>query len=444
MRHLWDFFEKANALVYVSDMDSHEIVYMNRKALEIYHLSSVDDVKEKKCHEVLFGNCAPCAVCSNAKLEEGEFLEWEYFNPMLNRHFHLMDTMTIENGRRCRFEIAIDINENEDSRRSSGRHADLEARVNKGIQHAICEPDPNKSIDIILEFLGKILNGDRACVFEKNALGGDDNTYEWTAAGATPQKHNLQNLPPEICEQWYRSFKENKKIMFDDIEEMKDTDPLQYETLKKQDIHSVVAVPLYDNFKIIGFYGIDNPPRQELDYAINMLQIVGYFITSMIKRRDIMNQLCEMSFLDQLTKLGNRYAMGEYIVNVRKNKSLGVVYCDISGLKRVNDTLGHEMGDDLICRAAQSLKSAFEGYGLFRIGGDELLVICENIDEDTLHSCIELLRQKAMDNSVNLAIGAVWEQNYKNNMQKCISEAEERMYKDKNEYYRLAGIDRRR
>ena len=75
MRHLWDFFEKANELVYASDMDSQEILYMNRKALEIYGVSSIDEVRGKKCHEVLFGNNASCAACSNEKLEEGEFVE---------------------------------------------------------------------------------------------------------------------------------------------------------------------------------------------------------------------------------------------------------------------------------------------------------------------------------------------------------------------------------
>lgn len=331
-----------------------------------------------------------------------------------------------------------------EDRQAMDRYRNLESIVNEGIKNAICEPDPDKSIDIILEFLGKTLNGERAYIFEKNSYGRDDNTYEWVAAGVTPEKDNLQNLPPEICENWYRYFGKNENILFDDIEKMRQDDPLQYENLKRQNIHSIVVVPLYGDNAVIGFYGIDNPPKQDLGYAFAMLQIVGYFISAMLKKRDYINQIREMSLHDQLTKLGNRYAMDEYICNIGSGESLGIVYCDITGLKRTNDTLGHKKGDELICRACDSLKSNFGEYGLFRIGGDELLAICVGIDEDTLQKRIALLRKSAAENSVVLAVGAVWEGNVQNNLQKIIDEAERLMYQEKNEYYRITGIDRRR
>lgn len=439
-----EFFENANELAYVSDMDSYEILYMNKKAMEAYGISSVEELKGKKCYEVFYGNSAPCAICNNEKLSEGDFIEWKYFNPVLDQYFLLMDTMAEEGGRRRHFELAVDISENEGSRQTLDRHESMEAHINAGIKQATCEPDPDKSIDIILEFLGKELNGERAYIFEKNSLGGDDNTYEWTAAGITSEKENLQNVPPEVCANWYRYFNENKSVMYDDIEKIRDDDPLVYETLKNQDIHSIVVVPLYEDYQVIGFYGIDNPPKQYLDDTLNMLQIVGYFISSMLKRRDMLNQLREMSLCDQLTKLGNRHAMEEYIVNVQRDKSVGIVYCDITGLKRTNDTLGHKMGDQLICRSADSLKSAFGEYGMFRIGGDELLAICVDVDEETLQSRVKLLRKKAVENSVNLAIGAIRVERLEDDLQKLISQAEQLMYQEKNEYYRAAGIDRRR
>lgn len=444
MSYLWDFFENVNELAYALDMDSHEILYMNRKALETYGIFSVDELKEKKCYEVLYGNHSPCERCHNEQLLEGEFDKRKYFNPVFNKYFLLMATMMNENGHRCRFEIAIDINENEDYRQVTDRYRNLESIVSEGIKQAICEPDPNKSIGIILEFLGKILKGERAYIFEKNLFGRDDNTYEWVAAGVTPEKDNLQNLPPEICENWYRCFSGNRNILFDDIEKMRQTDPLQYENLKRQNIHSIVVVPLYGNNEVIGFYGIDNPPKQDLNYALDMLQIVGYFISSILKKRDYINQIREMSLHDQLTKLGNRYAMDEYSSNIESSKSIGVVYCDITGLKRTNDTLGHKKGDELICRACESLKSSLGEYGLFRIGGDELLAICVDIDEDTLKKRIALLREKTAENSVVLAIGAAWEGNFQNNLQKIMDEAERLMYQEKSEYYRTIGIDRRR
>lgn len=443
MNYFRELFENARELAYITDMDSYEILYMNRRAMELYGISSAAELKGKKCYDVLYGNSFPCAMCSE-NMSEKELTERTYFNPVLNKYFLLMNTMKKEDGRRCRFEFAVDIGENADTRYALDRYEDLEKRVNEGIKHAACEPNPDKSINIILEFLGNILNGERTYIFEKNSAGGDNNTYEWTAAGVTPEKDNLQNLPPQACENWYRYFRENKNVMIDNIEKIKSENSLQYDILKNQNIHSIVVVPLYDDYRVIGFYGVDNPPKQELDNTLNMLQIVGYFIGSMIKRRDMMNQLREMSMLDQLTKLGNRHAMDEYIINLSSNKSLGIVYCDITGLKRMNDTMGHKMGDELICRASQCLKDAFGEYGLFRIGGDELLAICVDIDEKKMKERSEFLRKKAAENSVVLAIGTVWEENFQNNLQKAMHEAEKLMYQEKSEYYRTSGIERRR
>lgn len=325
---------------------------------------------------------------------------------------------------------------------ASVKKVDIEDRINSGIKLAICEPDPGKSIEIILEFLGKELHGERAYVFERNPDGGDDNTYEWVDEGVTPEKDNLQNLPPCVCECWYRYFSEGKNIMFDDIEKMLPLDPIQYQNLKRQNIRSIAVVPLCNDDDIIGFYGIDNPPVHNMEQTLNALRSIGYFIASMIKRRDIVNRLREIGLHDQLTKLGNRHAMNEYFFNITDDQSLGVVYCDITGLKRTNDTMGHKVGDELICRASESLRSAFGEYGLFRLGGDELLAICKDVDEETLNKRVELLRKRSAENSVNLAIGAVWHDHCRNGLQELIDEAETLMYKEKENYYRSIGTDR--
>ena len=82
-----------------------------------------------------------------------------------------------------------------------------------------------------------------------------------------------------------------------------------------------------------------------------------------------MRELERMSYSDQLTKLGNRFAMEQYVTDASGTSGFGVVYCDITGLKRVNDTLGHQAGDQLILRAGELLREEFSDYGLFRIEG---------------------------------------------------------------------------
>ena len=447
---VWSLFQNLDEFVYASDIETNELIYLNRKALDTLGIKSIDEIKGRKCHEILLGSVLPCGLCTNNQLSVGNYVEWRYYNQATDTHLMIKDTMIEDpdTGKKYRLEIAIDVTNDTNKETSEDValkiYQDLEMRVNRGMKEAISAESPDESINIILEHMGKALNGERTYIFEKNKYGGDDNTYEWCAPEIKPEKDNLQNLPPEVCANWYRCFAEGTSIVIHDLEEIKENDPLQYENLKQQGIHSLVVVPLYDNGKIIAFYGIDNPPPILLYHSHDMLQITASFIIASLKRKKMLSKLIELSYTDALTKIGNRFAMTEYIKQMDRTQSVAVVYCDITGLKKVNDTLGHEAGDNLILNSCECLQQVFDGYGLFRIGGDELLVICPNATQADTDNRMVQLRNTMKNYSVNLAIGMVWQESIGDNLEHSIIEAEKRMYEDKSEYYRKSGIERRK
>lgn len=172
----------------------------------------------------------------------------------------------------------------------------LENVINEGLRAALLAETPDQSLDVLLQHLGMALDGERTYIFEQNASGCDDNTYEWVADGVEPEKENLQNLPQEVCASWYRNFSIGRHIVIENLEDIRETDPLQYENLKRQSIRSLVVVPLYNGEKIIGFYGVDNPPAKSLEYASNMLQTAAYFIVSCLKQRNLVRELQKRSY----------------------------------------------------------------------------------------------------------------------------------------------------
>ncbi len=184
--------------------------------------------------------------------------------------------------------------------RSSGMRSvqNLETIINEGLRVALLEDTPDQSLVVLLEHLGKALSGERTYIFEQNESGCDDNTYEWVADGVEPERDNLQNVPPEVCAGWYRNFSVGGHIVIERVEDIRESEPLQYENLKRQGIHSLVVVPLYDGKRIIGFYGVDNPPVKLLEYASNMLQTAAYFIVSSLKRRNLFRELKKRSYLE--------------------------------------------------------------------------------------------------------------------------------------------------
>lgn len=444
MEKIWEFFENLDEFVYVADMDTYELVYMNRKTRESYGFTSNEELVGRKCYEVLQNCSAPCKICTNHELQPEIFKEWGYYSPVIDRYVLLKDTMLCEDGRRFRVEIGIDITAQMQKESIVSNYQNLEAVTNEALRVALQAETPDESLMVLLEYLGKALDGERMYIFEKNAKGGDDNTYEWAANGVSPEKDSLQNLPPEVCESWYREFESKRGVVIQNLEDIEKREPKLYQVLKRQNIHSLTVVPLCDEKKVIGFYGADNVSETSLEYAADMLEIMGHFIVSSLRRRNLVRELQRLSYSDQLTGIGNRHAMKEYVRHLQFGESIGVVFCDVTGLKKVNDNEGHKAGDKLLCRAADSLQRVFEGNGVFRIGGDEMVAFCPRITEESLKQKVEELRQEMTEHAFLMAVGVVWRKEGVQNTDKLLDEAEKKMYEEKNAYYRNSGIDRRK
>ena len=108
--------------------------------------------------------------------------------------------------------------------------------------------------------------------------------------------------------------------------------------------------------------------KGELEHANSVLQ----------NERDGMAMLAHQ---DALTGCFNRHALSELKLRLRDRQGL-VAMIDINGLKPINDSCGHPVGDQAICRVAQTLKTHMRANDyLFRYGGDEFLIISFSMHE---------------------------------------------------------------
>lgn len=306
--------------------------------------------------------------------------------------------------------------------------------INDSLRLALRERNPTRAIQLFLENLGKESNSERIYIVEGETGCCVDNTFEWCADGVEPQIDNLQQVPFEAVEWWYKEFEKSASILIEDIELIREDEPLTYEYLEPQNIHSLIACPLEHEGKIIGFYGMDNPPAEVIENISYFAEIVGHFIVSLLEKQSLIKQLEKLSFEDFLCEVHNRHALNDFLNYNKQIKDLGVVYCDVLGLKQTNDVQGHKAGDALLIRASKSLKNNFDKKDVYRIGGDEFLVVCPNVEEADFLTRVESLRKSMTENEAVMSLGAVWCESA-DDVDWLIKEADEIMYNEKREYY---------
>ena len=107
----------------------------------------------------------------------------------------------------------------------------------------------------------------------------------------------------------------------------------------------------------------------------------------------------DLAFKDELSNLKNRNAFEEYLKEL-ENKNEEIVTCisiDIDNLKQINDQIGHYAGDILIKNMGALLKQTFESKNIFRVGGDEFLVIIENSNYQIIETYLNKMEIMTVD-----------------------------------------------
>ena len=112
------------------------------------------------------------------------------------------------------------------------------------------------------------------------------------------------------------------------------------------------------------------------------------------KIREYSTYINALAYRDSLTGIKNSTAYTEAIETLNKeinlgNPSFGVLVAAINNLKKTNDTYGHDIGNELIIHTAKILCDTFKTSSVYRIGGDEFVVILRGRDLDKHHSLIE-------------------------------------------------------
>lgn len=265
----------------------------------------------------------------------------------------------------------------------------------------------SEEINYTLKAIGEFSNTDRTYIFlvseDKKTV---DNTHEWCAGGIEPQIHNLQNIPVDSIPWWMGELNSMRNIYIPDVDKMPAEASTEQEILKAQEIKSVFVVPLAFKNYLMGFMGFDSVR----DYKcwpvehITLLKIVGKILVSALRRKKTEEELRFLSLHDYLTGLYNRAYFDNEMLRLEKGRDypISIIYLDMDNLKILNDTMGHQAGDQALINCARLLKENLREIDvLARVGGDEFAVILPCTDEKSGEEIIKRIKSALVHYNLN-------------------------------------------
>lgn len=224
-------------------------------------------------------------------------------------------------------------------------------------------------------------------------------------------------MPNEIHEKVFQTFRkaiENKNTMF----------------------HGVY--PIQSKSGLIRLVNWNNTLLYNSDGEVYGVASIGEDIT---ERKEFEEKLKYISFRDSLTGLYNRTYFEHSLQLLEKENvvPVGMIVCDVDGLKLVNDTLGHSIGDQLLKLTADLIKHCFrEGDQMFRIGGDEFAIILPKSDLPVveracqrMRKAVEKYNQDHVEFPLSLSVGFAVSGETKPDVKEVFKEADDGMYREK-------------
>ncbi len=305
----------------------------------------------------------------------------------------------------------------------------------------------NDVIQSIIEDIREICDANRCCILltdYKNKtckLMAEDCKFK---DGTTSMASVFNNNFFPIAETWPKLIAgSNCFIIHDesDMEIVEKISPTWAQSLRGAKVKTLVIYPLRSENMTIGYIWASNFDSTKTLRIKETLEITTFILSAEIANHQMIRQMQILSSTDLLTGVKNRNAMNNRIldndngVHVIKNP-FGTIFVDVNGLKTTNDTKGHQAGDALLKDVAHTLTEFCKDYEVYRVGGDEFLVITPGLDKEAFDALDATLHKNCeRPDRAHFAVGSAHSSEIGTDIRKAMQLADARMYENKEEYY---------
>lgn len=265
------------------------------------------------------------------------------------------------------------------------------------------------AINNLLEKIGHFTKADRAYIVDEKD-GCYYNTYEWCNEGIEPQINQLQNLRAEDMPYWIPKLSSGESIFIEDLENVKETMPVEYEILKPQNIHTLIVFPIILSNTLKGFIGVDNPNIKDAKDVIRLLAALGSYLGTTRENAAVYAKLEYRLNYDSLTKAYNRYRFyknAQKLIKEHTDTEYCLILSDIKSFKLINEIYGENIADKILIDEVNIIRQKMKGNSVLgRLNGDIIAMVIpkEYLSEKEFSDMIKLLSDRYSNKNFRLHI----------------------------------------
>ncbi|MFI3249616.1 MAG: bifunctional diguanylate cyclase/phosphodiesterase [Eubacteriales bacterium] len=418
----------------ITDIETHEVVFMNYAMTKMLKDSLGYTKKAQrplKCFEQMYGRKDPCSFCANDTLVEDEFIESYVYHPMLQKHFRVDNTKLRYKGRfynQCKYFVTSSY---------SNQLVTFEEAMTQSVGIFSEDHDFGEMTSLFLELLGNFYECEYTYVVYFDAERREvASQYEWSKDEKQEAVNILASrLPLPKLISWMEHNAKDGMVHADPDKNTPDPTEAQKKLLRMFGVSNFCAC-LIENEKneCIGAVGMAN--RAEKPFDKRLMKAITKFIKDGFKKSDMRDELKNISDTDFLTGFFSRPRYATDLAHFEQfpPKQLGAVFINLNGLRKTNQHLGFQKGDEQIANAANTLRRFF-AEDFYRISGDEFVCFCQDKTEQGFTLKVNNLRNELKARGdYPFAVGHAWKTGTVD-VEQLVSEADTVMYINKQEYY---------
>lgn len=425
-------FDHVNRLIYIADAETYDLLYVNPCLLHYRHLPVDYQYAGQKCYQLFNGTSSPCTSCPRDNLRRDRFHFRQFHSPHNSRDYLIWETMISWNNRNCIFSDRLDVERMIANNQGSRTTEQTAISINDITSLAIQEEDPNVGIQRMMEKLGRTLSATHIILMEEESDGFHLScTYEWHAEDCAPLRQCLQHTTILENKLFYDAFHNSPVLLVDNAAAYQERHP-ELQSIPQGKLERYAIGQLMIEHRSLGYIAIINPAKEGFAAIAKPLHTILRVSSIMMRNRDNIQKLHAISTVDQLTGVGNRRALNDFVDKcLRPGTMYAVIFVDVNRLKKMNDTFGHARGDLLIQTIAYVLSNVAGKNHVFRFGGDEFLALMPCSSDEEAITIINRMEQSMTTHHCSAAIGYVLCLAPFHDLEGIIHQADERMYSDK-------------